>query len=484
MHQYNSIFNSNLNNSYTPIPIYNYQITDTTYYPIQPISNSLILPKIQIGKAIPTQKNNNCNNCNSCNNCCLNIKDILFLFSQLPKKEENKKIEYINQPPIREFELNPPNPKIPIINKEKEKENSPFPILPKKIPIESIIETPKHYRKIRPKSSKRFRETRKKSKDWWRLAWNFFNLFVFIRTAIKYSRNGKKRDKIIKEREKNVGDELFTLKNWIISIEQPFWNEFKVFKHLNLSYKNSNSKKKIEKETQKIKAIIQKFIENLINKTQKLSEIPKSIQQIIYNFIKERAYFPKEFFSTYQIYRLDFHFYGGTRMINEEEESMILSLLLINGIVVKQILYHIGENFVEFKNLKEIDLSAKYIGSIIYYLTRETFKGQPKIHKIFEAILNYYRNYDLDNKDLDSCEDIFGDDMVYKDKDEFIVNLIPYSDISKFWDLNKDFVENYKKFIYGWAVNLCNLIKKKYAKKDPDLKPRKKLKKPNYHKGF
>ena len=55
----------------------------------------------------------------------------------------------------------------------------------------------------------------------------------------------KKRDKIIKEREKNVGDELFTLKNWIISIEQPFWNEFKVFKHLNLSYKNSNSKKKM-----------------------------------------------------------------------------------------------------------------------------------------------------------------------------------------------------------------------------------------------
>ena len=90
-------------------------------------------------------------------------------------------------------------------------------------------------------------------------------------------------------------------------MEQPFWNEFKVFKDLNLSYKNSSSKKKIEKETQKIKAIIQKFVENLINKTQKLSEIPKSIQQIIYHFIKERAYFPREFFTTYQIYRLDFH---------------------------------------------------------------------------------------------------------------------------------------------------------------------------------
>ena len=58
-------------------------------------------------------------------------------------------------------------------------------------------------------------------------------------------------------------------------MEQPFWNEFKVFKDLNLSFKNTNSKNKIKKETQKIKAIIQKFIENLINKTQKLTEIPK-----------------------------------------------------------------------------------------------------------------------------------------------------------------------------------------------------------------
>ena len=267
-------------------------------------------------------------------------------------------------------------------------------------------------------------------------------------------------------------------------MEQPFWNEFKVFKDLNLSYKNSSSKKKIEKETQKIKAIIQKFVENLINKTQKLSEIPKSIQQIIYHFIKERAYFPREFFTTYQIYRLDFHFYGGTRMVNENEASMILSLLLINGVVVKQILYHIGENFAEFKNLKDIDTSAKYIGSIIYYLTRDTFKGLPKIHKIFEAVLNYYRNYDEENVDLEKCEDIFGEDMIYKDKDEFTKNLIPYDEINQFWDLNKDFVENYKKLIYGWAVNLCAIIKEKYAKNDPDLKPRKRLKKPKITKGY
>ena len=141
----------------------------------------------------------------------------------------------------------------------------------------------------------------------------FFIYLIFLRSAIKYSRPGKERDKKIKEIEKKVGNDLFIFKDWIISMEQPFWNVFQVFKDLNLSFKNTNSKNKIKKETQKIKAIIQKFIENLINKTQKLTEIPKSIQQIIYKYIKERAYFPRYFFTIYQIYRLDFHFYEGIR---------------------------------------------------------------------------------------------------------------------------------------------------------------------------
>jgi len=67
--------------------------------------------------------------------------------------------------------------------------------------------------------------------------------------------------------------------------------------------------------------------------------------------------------------------------------------------------------------------------------------------------------------------------MIYNDKDEFTLNLIPYNEISQFWDLNKDFVNNYKKLIYGWAVNLCNIIKEKYAKNDPELKPRKRIRK-------
>ena len=49
--------------------------------------------------------------------------------------------------------------------------------------------------------------------------------------------------------------ELLNLKNWIISIKQPFWNEFKKFKNLHLSFKHSISKLKKQKEVQK-RAII------------------------------------------------------------------------------------------------------------------------------------------------------------------------------------------------------------------------------------
>ena len=45
--------------------------------------------------------------------------------------------------------------------------------------------------------------------------------------------------------------ELLNLKNWIISIKKPFWNEFKKFKNLHLSFKHSISKLKKQKEVQK-----------------------------------------------------------------------------------------------------------------------------------------------------------------------------------------------------------------------------------------
>ena len=499
----NSLNNGNLVN-YT----HKYEIVDTTFIPIQ--KNNISLPKIQMGLPINNSLCKNYNNCNCCHHCNnFNLKDLIILlhsfqnnkdsinnnnnnntnnscsmprktrifsFEKTPEKNNNENSDEIKyESPIRSS-----------ISRKNFFDDSSIPSIifkePKKISLKKRKKTPRKSSKTNKKQMKKIRKLRinkkKKMIDWWKLAKDFTELFVYYKTAMKYSKNRKIRNKRINERKKIIGNELLILKDWIISIEQPFWNEFKVFKNLNLSFKHSNSKIKKEKEIQKIIAIIKKYMENLILKTQKLKDIPLRIQKILYNFIKEKNYFPKLFLSTNQVNRLDFHFYGSTRMMNESQRSMLLSFLLINGVTVQQILLHIGEHFPEFKNLKDINTSAKIIGSIIHYLTKDTYSNNPNMIKNFFALLNYYKNYHLNNNEINNCEDIFGDDMIYKDYDEFTKYLINKSDLSEFWDFDTKFIETYQEFIYGWGVKLSNLIINKFAQKDPDLKPRKRLKRP------
>ena len=496
----NSLNNGNLVN-YT----HKYEIVDTTFIPIQ--KNNISLPKIQMGLPINNSLCKNYNNCNCCHHCNnFNLKDLIILlhsfqnnkdsinnnnnnnsysiprktrifsFEKTPEKNNNENSDEIKyESPIRSS-----------ISRKNFFDDSSIPSIifkePKKISLKKRKKTPRKSSKTNKKQMKKIRKLRinkkKKMIDWWKLAKDFTELFVYYKTAMKYSKNRKIRNKRINERKKIIGNELLILKDWIISIEQPFWNEFKVFKNLNLSFKHSNSKIKKEKEIQKIIAIIKKYMENLILKTEKLKDIPLRIQKILYNFIKEKNYFPKLFLSTNQVNRLDFHFYGSTRMMNESQRSMLLSFLLINGVTVQQILLHIGEHFPEFKNLKDINTSAKIIGSIIHYLTKDTYSNNPNMIKNFFALLNYYKNYHLNNNEINNCEDIFGDDMIYKDYDEFTKYLINKSDLSEFWDFDTKFIETYQEFIYGWGVKLSNLIINKFAQKDPDLKPRKRLKRP------
>ncbi len=484
-----------------------YEIVDTTYIPIQ--KNNISLPKIQMGLPINNSLCNNYNNCNCCHHCNnFNLKDLIILLHSFQKNKEpinnnnnnntNNSCSMPRKTRIFSFETPEKNNnensdeikyESPIrsnISRKNFFDDTSIPSIifkePKKISLKKRKKTPRKSSKTNKKPMKKIRKLKinkkKKMIDWWKLAKDFTELFVYYKTAIKYSKNRKIRNKRINERNKIIGNELLMLKDWIISIEQPFWNEFKVFKNLNLTFKHSNSKVKKEKEIQKIIAIIKKYMENLILKTQKLKDIPLRIQKILYNFIKEKSYYPKLFLSTNQVNRLDFHFYGSTRMMNESQRSMLLSFLLINGVTVQQILLHIGEHFAEFKNLKDINTSAKIIGSIIHYLTRDTYSNNPNMIKNFFALLNYYKNYHLNNNEINNCEDIFGDDMIYKDYDEFTKYLIDKSDLSEFWDFNKKFVETYQEFIYGWGVKLSNLIINKFAQNDPDLKPRKRLKKP------
>ena len=68
--------------------------------------------------------------------------------------------------------------------------------------------------------------------------------------------------------------------------------------------------------------------------------------------------------------------------------------------------------------------------------------------------------------------------MEFRDDDEIADLLIPESSITEFWNLNADFVETFKNYVYSWACRLGKLIRLKYQKSDPNLKPRKPQERP------
>ena len=65
--------------------------------------------------------------------------------------------------------------------------------------------------------------------------------------------------------------------------------------------------------------MIRKYLESLIASSTKLIDIPERVQQIIYSYIKDKGYFPKNYLSTYQVNRIDYNFYGGTKNLQDDQ---------------------------------------------------------------------------------------------------------------------------------------------------------------------
>ena len=345
--------------------------------------------------------------------------------------------------------------------------NSPKPKIPKKRKI--IEEIPKLKEK-------------KPRLDWWRLCRDFVNCYLYFSTGKKYgNKYAKIRNNNLKKRTIDIIQDISVIKDWIVSIEEPFWNEFQVFEDLNVSYKKSDSKKKIKKETQKIVAIIKKFIENLISKATKLKDIPDRVEEVLYEFIKDGAYFPKKYLTTFQINRLDFEFYGSTKYVSVKQAGMLVAMLIISGVVVQQLLLHMRDVFPEFSKFKNIDVSAKYIGSVLHYMTRDAFIWEPPMVKDILALFDYYRSYHLYHDRIERQADIFNVDMNFLEgetADEYAEFLVPESEINDFWELNEGFVNTYKDFVFSWACKLAKSVKTKFSKVDPDLEPKRRKSKP------
>lgn len=413
--------------------LYSYQYIDPIYYPMEMPTNAepMSLPKVEMG--VPMHDPYECHCCGNGNDG-IGLADLLGLLRPKKRKETP-----IIQKPIT-----------PI----------PKPITPIKIP------TPKEEPKKEPPKS-----TNKK-KDWWRIARAFVNIGKFYFISHKYGKFSHTRNELIGKNNQAIGGHQDTLINWFNTFLGKFYDEFREIPDLNLSFNNYSGKLKIQEQSQIIIALLQIFLKCLYSSGSKLSDLPGKVQEILYNYIKEKAYFSPKLLSTYEINRLDFNFYGGTKNHSDASIAMVLGLFLFSKTLVQRILLRVKEFVPDFKSYRYIDITMKYVGSILHYLVRDAFRGNPPMTKDVLALMNYYRNYHISNEAIERTSDVLNNNIKYNDIDEYSANLVPEEQITSFFQTNVNFCEKFKKLIFEYCVMLGRGIRLKYAKMDNNIKPK------------
>jgi hypothetical protein len=293
-------------------------------------------------------------------------------------------------------------------------------------------------------------------------------------TSKKYVRYALKRNRYIKDRYNSLENEIDILKEWIIDIERPFFDNFEKYERVNIRFRHHDSEEKINKKSQELYKLIKIFMEYLIGNTKKLSMIPQEIQNILYEYIREKGYYPKKYLSSFQYNRLDFDFYGRTKNMNDKRGGLILAFLIISGITVQEILLHLHELFPKYNSNPYIISNCKYIGSLLHFLTRDTFNNNPQIQNDSLSLVNYYRNYHINEDEIRKQKSIYPNYKIFKDKDQFAQFLVSESKINQVWEIDPDFVDTYKKFIFEWAVNLSKLLRLQYSHHESTMKNKKK----------
>ena len=343
----------------------------------------------------------------------------------------------------------------------------------------------KKSKKKKKRETKEEKKKKTKSIKWWKLAKNFFNIYYFFSVAKKYYLNyAPLRNTQIETRTLAFEEETEILKEWILTIEDACWDEFDNFIDENCAFEKGDSKNKIRRESLKIIGVLEKFIENLITGSSKLKNIPERIQQILYDFIKKGAYFPKKYLTTFLISRLDFDYLGKTRNVTEEQSAMILAFLILSVIASQEILCNVRETVKQYRNYANVLISAKYLAVILHMLVKNTYKNDVEPLDDIYALFNYFRNYNLENEFIEKeKKKIIKDDYDFEglpdvNVDEYAKYFLNEEEIEVFFDTNTVFVETFQNNIFIWSMKLSRLIKDKFSRNDPYLLPIKQIAKP------
>ena len=310
-------------------------------------------------------------------------------------------------------------------------------------------------------------------KKWLKLFQYFVKIYNFFSILKKYTKRMRKiRENKIKIMEDFIIDEVYILRNWMLDIQGKYWKNLTKLKKFNLTFTEYDEKDKIMNDSKILNKLINIYLSNLKNQANNSEQIPEEVQKIIYRFIKKKAYFPKNYLTIFEINRLNFDFYGSCSNNSLEQSAMILSYLLISSITVQQIFLNIQFIFKKLKAYDNISLWAKYVGSILYYLSRNTFinKIKKKTSNYFN-LYNYYRCYHIRNEIIDkenNIEILLGiKPSNINDKDDKEISnkfLIDKKIIDKYLENNLETVESFYNILFEWSMSLSKFIINRFDK--------------------
>jgi len=312
-------------------------------------------------------------------------------------------------------------------------------------------------------------------KKWLKLLQHFVKIYNFFSILKKYTKRIKKiRENKIKVMEDFIIDEVYVLRNWMLDIQGKYWKNLTKLKKFNRTFTEFDDIDQIMNDSKILNKLINIYFSNLKNKTNDMEQIPEEVQKIIYRFIKKKTYFPKNYLTFFEINRLNFDFYGSCLNNSLEQSAMILSYLLISSITVQQIFLNIQFIFKKLESYDNISLWAKYLGSIMYYLSRNTFINKLKIKNYnYFNLFNYYRCYHIRNDIIDKENNIEillgikkGNANEKNDKEICTQFLIDKKIIDNYLKNNSETVETFSNILYEWSMNLSKFIINRFDKEN------------------
>lgn len=347
-------------------------------------------------------------------------------------------------------------------NEEEEEEKNERKLSPKK--------------EKKPKNKKRKKENKEKmnTDKWWNLLRDFAHIGTFYNSAKKHSKAALVRNKEISDVEPVFPKYFEVLKKWQIQIQAPLWNELKKA-DLNLSFTNSTPKPKFTENSQKLMALINLFIKNLLSKSAKNVDIPEVILQILFKVIKSKTFYPKNYLNSFELNRLNFGLNGDVKnFANENVMGMLIAFLVISKSAIQTIFLKPIGNIEQVKTFKNIEISMRFVGSILHLILQDAFAAQLPVANDKISLFNYFRNYKIVNAEVEKQKDTIiafglngvGVDSSFQmpDRDSLNGALIDEAIFKEFMQLNKNWVEAVKKYILQWSIGLARYIKLKYDK--------------------